>query len=343
MVGAGMLRIAMEQSRAILEAPAPAAWQRVAERFSHLRAPGGEAFHDALARHFAHLADHPVLPLHFEYAATANDRGRLAAARLARLLPVGRHGLFGRRTRVLDVGCAYGGFLVAFAEAGARVTGIEIDERYVRLAALNLRERGLDGELVHGDAAADHPAFRGRFDLVIANDVLEHVPQPSRFLTNLRDWLAPGGVAYLEIPNGAWPPYVGRDGHHQLFGVALLDYAEASQYVRLLSPGGRYDTYNYLDAGAYERLFAGCGLTFELLPEPSPATVEAVLAQRDALERGFAAGLATVPEPLRGLVEKRVTEYLARVAGAPRTTPEEIRRFLLDFGPAFWTVLARRA
>lgn len=334
----------MGGSAEISETPAPPAWRGVAERFAHLRAPGGEALHEALAKHFAHLADHPVLPLHFEYAATSNDRGRRAAAQLSRLFPAGRRGLFRRRTRVLDVGCAYGGFLVAFAERGARVTGIELDARYVALAALNLRERGLDGQLVHGDASAEHPAFRGRFDLVIANDVLEHVREPAGFLRNLRDWLAPGGAAYLEIPNGAWPPYVGKDGHHQLFGVTLLDFAQASEYLRLLSPGGRYDTYNYLDAGAYERLFAECGLSFELLPdENGPATIEGVLAQHAELERGFNAGLATVPGPLRGLVRERVAAYLTRVGAAPRATPDEIRRFLLDYGPAFWTVLARRA
>ncbi|HEY1434961.1 MAG TPA: class I SAM-dependent methyltransferase [Thermoanaerobaculia bacterium] len=339
-----MLRIGMEASRRILEAPAPEAWQRIADRFARLRAPGGETYHDALARHFAHLEDNPVLALHFEYAATANDRGRAAARHLEGLVSLARRGPFGRRPRVLDVGCAYGGFLVAFAEKGARVTGIEIDERYVRLAALNLRERGLDAELVHGDAAADRPAFRDRFDLVIANDVLEHVPCPDGFLRNLRAWLAPRGAAYLEIPNGAWPPYVGKDGHHQLFGLTLLDHAEASAYMKLLSPGARYDTYNYLDAGAYERLFAECGLTFELLPEPhGAATVESVLAQRDALADTAAAGLETVPEGLRGLVGERVTAYLARLEEAPRATPEQVRRFVLDYGPAFWTVLARRA
>lgn len=333
----------MEAPPETLETAAAPPWRRVAERFAHLRRPGGEAFHEALAKHFAHLADHPVLPLHFEYAATSNERGRAAAERLAGVAAFRPRGFFARRARVLDVGCAYGGFLVAFGERGARVTGIDLDERYVRLAAQNLREHGLDADLVHGDAAVDHPSFRGRFDLVIANDVLEHVPRPEDFLANLRAWLAPGGVAYLEIPNGAWPPYVVKDGHHQLFGVTLLDFAEASEYVRLLSPGGRYDTYNYLEAGAYERLFAAAGLTFELLPDASGATVKGVLAQGEELRHGLPAGLETVPAPLRALVRERVERYLARVAAAPRTSSEEIRRFLVDYGPAFWTVLARRA
>jgi 2-polyprenyl-3-methyl-5-hydroxy-6-metoxy-1,4-benzoquinol methylase len=339
-----MLRAAMESIAS--SAPPPAAegpaWQRVAERFVRFREPGGEAFYEALARHFAHLVDHPVLPLHFEYAATSNARGRAAVQRLEGRARLARRVPFARRPRVLDVGCAYGGFLVAFAERGAHVTGIERDERYVRLAALNLRERGLDGEIVFGDASLPN-ALSGSFELVIANDVLEHVAEPAAFLVNLRRWLAPGGLAYLEVPNGVWPPYVVQDGHHQLFGVTLLSFAEASEYVRLLSPGNRYDTYNYLGVDAYAQLFGAAGLSFELAPEQPAPTVEDVLSQIARLRAGTAAGLAATPAPMRPLVADRVAAYLSRVESAPRATEEERNIFLRDYGPAFWIFLARRA
>jgi 2-polyprenyl-3-methyl-5-hydroxy-6-metoxy-1,4-benzoquinol methylase len=323
--------------------PQSPAWKDLAERFARFRTPENAGFFDALARHFAHLRDHPVLPLHFEYAVTANERGRDAAEKLSRRFPVRRsRGLFSRRTRVLDVGCAYGGFLVAFAERGARVTGIERDERYVRLAAENVRQHGFDAEIVLGDATQAHPAFRGRFDLITANDVVEHVPRLETFLANLREWLAPGGAIYLEIPNGAYPPYVRKDGHHELFGIALLGFEEASDYMARHSPGGRYDTYHYLNPEAYARLFANHGLSFEVLPDNlAGLTVEGVLAQVEELRASVEAGLATVPAESRALVAQRVAEYLARVEAAPRASEEERRRFLLEYGPSFWIALAR--
>lgn len=325
------------------EPESEAASRRVAERFARFRGAGSGLFFDALSAHFAHLEAHPVLPLHFEYAATANERGERAAGRLAGLLPsLQRRGLFAPRPRVLDVGCAYGGFLVAFARRGARVTGIDLDARYVRLAAVNLREQGLDGELVHGDAGEPHPEFAGRFDLVIANDVLEHVPRPAAFLSNLRAWLKPGGAAYLEIPNGAWPRYVASDGHHQLFGVTLLDFGEASEYLRLLSPDARYDTYNYLGPEECERLFAGAGLSFEVLPDPlAGVSRDRVLAEAASLRAAAPEGLATVPAPLRPKVRERLEAYLERLESAPRTTREEIDRFLRRYGAPFWVVIAR--
>jgi len=321
-----------------------AAARRVAERFARFRSPGGGRFFEALAGHFARLEDHPALPIHFEDGATANERGERAAERLCALLPaLGRHGVFARRPRVLDVGCGYGGLLVAFARRGARVTGIDIDPRCVRLAALNLREQGCDADLVHGDAGEPHPEFSGRFDLVIAHGVLAHVPRPAALLANLRDWLTPSGAAGLEIRNGAWPPCVAGDGRQRRFGVALLDRAEASEYMEWTSPGGRYDIDQYFGPDEAARLFREAGLTFEVVPDAAgPAAVARVLAEVEALRAAAPSGLAAVPAPLREKVRERLRDYLEGIAWAPHRTDEEIRRFLLLYGAPFWTVLARR-
>ena len=328
-----------------MESPAPSAGARsLSERFAHLREPDGGALFDALARHFEPLADNPSLPLYFEFAATTNRRGRIAAERLFRRVGLGSgRGLLRRRMRVLDVGCAYGGFLVAFAERGARVTGIEIDGKLLHLAQVNLREHGFDADLVQGDATREHPAFRGLFDVVMANDVVEHVPRLEPFLENLRDWLAPGGVVYLEIPNGAFPPFVRRDGHHERFGLTLLDFPDASRYLKQLDPPGSYDTYNYLGIAAYQELFGSCGLSLTVLEETlADTSIEGIQHQLAELEASLEEGLATVPAESRPLVRQGIQEYLERVKSAPRGTDAERRQYLLDYGPSFWMALARR-
>jgi len=80
-----MLRDRME-ARAAGPDPTATAWRRVAERFARWRAPGSEAFYEALAKHFAHLSGHPVLPLRLERQAFLLDYGpafRIALARRA--------------------------------------------------------------------------------------------------------------------------------------------------------------------------------------------------------------------------------------------------------------------
>jgi len=345
--GADAARAAAAANDAEWEAVQRRAATAIAARFDALRPRGGDGFFEALARHKAHLVDHPCLSLHFEYAVTTNDRGRRAAERILREAPLSPRGsIWGRRPRVLDVGCAYGGFLVAFAERGASVTGIEVDKRYLELAEINLREQGVDAWLVQGDATHPRPEFRGRFDLVIANDVIEHVISLEGFLANIRDWLAPGGTAYLEIPNGAQPQFVVADGHYGLFGITLLEFERAREYFHALNPAGVYDTYRYPTIDDYRAAFTAARLDFEILEDtltiPALGVAE-VDAQMDQLRAAAPEGLARVPAVSRELVETRLADYLARAEAAPRLTEEDQHRFLLDYAPGFWMVLARRA
>jgi 2-polyprenyl-3-methyl-5-hydroxy-6-metoxy-1,4-benzoquinol methylase len=329
------------------EMPARNAAAEVSARFERFRTRGNSGFYEALAAHKSQFVDHPCLPMHFEYAVTANERGRRAAERILRAAPL-RGGSWRRlrRPRVLDVGCAYGGFLVAFAERGASVTGIELDRRYLELALVNLREQGVDATLVEGDATNPLPGFRGRFNLVVANDVIEHVISLERFLGNVRDWLAPGGAAYLEIPNGAQPHSVIADQHYGLFGITLLEFPEAREYYAADHPGEVMDVYRYPSLDEYRSAFASAGLTLEVLEDtlaiPALGVAE-VEAQMGQLRAASAEGLARVPEVSRGLVAERLAAYLERASSAPRGTDEERRRLLLDYAPGFWMVIARRA
>jgi SAM-dependent methyltransferase len=93
--------------------------------------------------------------------------------------------------RLLEVGSGYGLFLVAARDAGYRVRGVELSRAGLGVAA----ELGLDvvsGQLA--DAPAD-PA-----DVICFWDTLEHVPDPLRFLEQVRCRLAPGGVFALSVP-----------------------------------------------------------------------------------------------------------------------------------------------
>ncbi|HEV8247609.1 MAG TPA: class I SAM-dependent methyltransferase [Polyangiaceae bacterium] len=102
---------------------------------------------------------------------------------------------------ILDVGCGAGANARAIRERHpeVRITGIEPDARAAELA------RQACDEVVHGtlaDFVAGGPAQT--FDAVILSDVLEHVPEPVRFL---RELLALPGCAraryFVSVPNYA--------------------------------------------------------------------------------------------------------------------------------------------
>lgn len=99
--------------------------------------------------------------------------------------------------RVLEVGCAEGAFGAALKQrAGAEVWGIEMNELAAEQAAAVL------DEVLTGDV--DEQAMTlpdNHFDVIVCNDVLEHLVNPLDTLTLLRRKLRAGGVVVASIPN----------------------------------------------------------------------------------------------------------------------------------------------
>jgi methionine biosynthesis protein MetW len=100
--------------------------------------------------------------------------------------------------RVLDVGCGSGA-LTIIANSGKknRVVGLELD--HDRATAASYR-----GITVYEEPLSDELLDRsGRFDMVVAADVLEHVADPAALLQLIIKALMPGGFLILSVPNVA--------------------------------------------------------------------------------------------------------------------------------------------
>lgn len=112
--------------------------------------------------------------------------GRLRLVeRAARRRPGGR--------RLLEVGAGYGLFLDAARDRGYEVTGVELS----RTASTHARDvLGLD---VYSSQLEDAP-LDGPFDVVVAWDTIEHVPDPLAFLRTVRSLLADDGVLVFSTP-----------------------------------------------------------------------------------------------------------------------------------------------
>jgi glycosyltransferase involved in cell wall biosynthesis/SAM-dependent methyltransferase len=191
-------------------------------------------FEQAIYKHFEAGENSPMYETYVQYALSTNDRGEALVDQLSRYLKF-------KNKSYLDIGTAYGGYLVAFARQGCRpYQGIEIDEHFVELCRLNLLQNSLDPNCVFQYDICDHlpdTFMERKFDIVTCTDVLEHVSDVPKALENIKSLMAERGHLYLEIPNRYHVNNVLSDPHFGLFGITLLERDDATEYYRYLRAG----------------------------------------------------------------------------------------------------------
>ena len=97
--------------------------------------------------------------------------------------------------RVLDVGCGGGILASALAREGARVTGL--DASAGALASAARAHGGLGIDFVAGTPESLVAADAGRYDVVVALEVIEHVADARLFVESLAALVKPGGDVFV--------------------------------------------------------------------------------------------------------------------------------------------------
>lgn len=151
--------------------------------------------------------------------------------------------------KVLDVGCGEGGTSIAFAEEQeTEVYALDIDYMRVIRSRVRAREEGTSINFLVADCL-NMPFKPGIFDLVICNDVMEHVPKPERLTEEIYRTLKEKGVLFVTAPNAISPYSIIHDAHYGLFGVSLMPSRIGEFYVSKIrkstSVYGVYEPFTY--------------------------------------------------------------------------------------------------
>ena len=99
-------------------------------------------------------------------------------------------------SRLLDAGCATGELLVALRERGfTNLTGLDPSETCVQYA------RDKNGLRMIQGVMGSKPENEAPFDVVVLSAVLEHIPDLNPFIEQSLQWLVPGGLLIIEVPD----------------------------------------------------------------------------------------------------------------------------------------------
>ena len=98
----------------------------------------------------------------------------------------------------LDIGCGAGDFIASLQKVypKSNVIGIDLNRKLVEYA-----HQRLDSAEFSQTSAQELPFASSRFDLIVSNQVVEHLPQPERFFAECHRLLRPSGVLMFSTPN----------------------------------------------------------------------------------------------------------------------------------------------
>jgi SAM-dependent methyltransferase len=174
---------------------------------------------------------------HEDYAIRANDPYALAKYKIImRWLPQKSD------LRVLNAGCGSGEMSVLLAQNESwTIDAIDVDPDAIQRSMELKHASGLSNLAISQSSIEDHP---GRdYDIVISNDVLEHIEDDKQAISCIVSMIKPGGMFCISVPALQWL-YGYHDellGHYRRYNKRLLQSR--------LSPFFSVKTCRYFGAG----------------------------------------------------------------------------------------------
>jgi ubiquinone/menaquinone biosynthesis C-methylase UbiE len=139
------------------------------------------------------------------------------------------------RRRILDLGSGRGSFLIDVVKRGGNIWGLERSQGYIEIATAEAKKSRVEIKVRLG-MAENIPFENQSFDFVNVCEVIEHVEDPDKTLSEMHRVLTDNGKAYVSVPNR----YCLRDPHFHLYFVNWLPRVFCNAFISLFKRHKNY-------------------------------------------------------------------------------------------------------
>lgn len=148
--------------------------------------------------------------------------------------------------RILDVGCGGGLLSEPLARLGAKVVGVDASRGNIEAARLHASAQNIEVDYRLGEAGEVLKQGE-RFDVVLAQEVIEHVSDVPAFLRRAASSLAPGGLLFVSTIDRTLKSFV--------FAIV------GAEYVLRVLPRGTHHWRQFVRPAEVDAAFGGLNLT----------------------------------------------------------------------------------
>lgn len=114
--------------------------------------------------------------------------------------------------KILEIGCAEAGLLKFYSKKGADCSGLELsDIRYKNAVLLNQDNKIHLFQANICEPESYENKLLGKYNTIVIRDVIEHIEDKKKALSNMFNILEPGGKLFMSFP----PRYCAYSGHQQ--------------------------------------------------------------------------------------------------------------------------------